>query len=143
MGAHITRLPGASRWFAGGLIAYDNRVKTQLLGIEPGLVHQYGAVSEEVARGMALGVCRLLDVHAAMAITGIAGPEGGSREKPVGFVWIGCALRTLVQTRSFHFHGDREEVRQAACIQALRLLRGHLASRPPPHPARTLQENPR
>jgi len=122
LGAHITALPGASRWFAGGLVAYDNRVKIQLLGIDPELLHAHGAVSEQVALQMAQGVCRLLNVHAAVAITGIAGPDGGSREKPVGLIWIGCALHSVAHARSFYFQGSREQVRQAACVEAIRYL---------------------
>jgi len=99
LSAHITALPGASRWFAGGLVAYDNRVKIQILGIDPELLHMYGAVSEPVALHMAQGVCRLLDVHTAVSITGIAGPEGGSREKPVGLTWVGCMLRGVAHAR--------------------------------------------
>ena len=122
LGAHITRLPGASRWFAGGVVAYDNRVKIQLLGITHELLHEHGAVSKEVARRMAQSVCKLFNVHAAVSITGIAGPDGGSPEKPVGHTWIACALRHAVHARSFQFQGSREEVRQAACAEALRCL---------------------
>jgi PncC family amidohydrolase len=122
LGAHVTRLPGASRWFAGGIVAYDNRIKTRLLGMEPELLHAHGAVSEQAALGMARGVCKLLHVHAAVSITGIAGPDGGSREKPVGLVWIACTLCGAAQARAFHFPGSREEVRQAACSEALRCL---------------------
>ena len=126
LGEHVTRLPGASRWFAGGVIAYDNRVKTQLLGIRPEHLHAHGAVSEQVARGMAQGVRKLLRVHAAVSITGIAGPDGGSPEKPVGLAWIGCALPGAVHTRSFQFQGTREQVRRAACAEALQYLLAHL-----------------
>jgi nicotinamide-nucleotide amidase len=122
LGAYITRLSGASRWFAGGVVAYDNRVKIQLLGIEPEVLHQYGAVSEQTARRMAQGVCQLFQVHAAISITGIAGPDGGSPEKPVGLVWIACALRAVVHAQSFQFQGSREQVRQAACAEAFRYL---------------------
>jgi nicotinamide-nucleotide amidase len=127
LGAHITALPGASRWFAGGLIAYDNRVKIQLLGIDPELLHAHGAVSEQVALHMAQGVCRLLDVHAAISITGIAGPDGGSREKPVGFTWVGCVLHDVAHAHSFTFQGTRQQVRQAACAAALRCLLAQFA----------------
>ena len=127
LGAYATRLPGASRWFAGGIVAYDNRVKTQLLGIEPELLHAHGAVSEPVARRMAQGVRELLQVHAAVSITGIAGPDGGSPEKPVGLAWIGCALPGAVHARSFQFRGSREQVRRAACAEAIRYLLVHLA----------------
>jgi PncC family amidohydrolase len=127
LGAHITRLPGASRWFAGGLVAYDNRVKMRLLNIKADLLHAHGAVSEQAALRMAQGVCKLFHVHAAVSITGIAGPDGGSREKPVGLTWIGCILREVVQARLFQFQGSREEVRQAACAAALRCLRAQFS----------------
>ena len=127
LGAHMTRLPGAARWFAGGLVAYDNRIKIQLLGIEPELLHEYGAVSEQAARRMAQGACRLFRVRAAVSITGIAGPEGGSPEKPVGLAWIACALHGSIHARSFQFHGSREQVRQAACDEALRCLLGQFS----------------
>ena len=126
LGAYVTRLPGASRWFAGGIVAYDNRVKTQLLDIEPELLHAHGAVSEPAARRMAQGVRDLLRVHAAVAITGIAGPDGGSPEKPVGLAWIGCALPNAAHARSFQFQGTREQVRRAACAEAIRYLLAHL-----------------
>jgi PncC family amidohydrolase len=126
LGAYATRLPGASRWFAGGLVAYDNRVKTQLLGIQPEVLHAHGAVSEQTARRMAQGVRKLLRVHAAVSITGIAGPDGGSPEKPVGLAWIACALPGAVHARSFQFPGSREQVRQAACAEALRYLLDHV-----------------
>ena len=131
LGAHITALPGASRWFAGGLVAYDNRVKIQLLGIDPELLRMYGAASEQVALHMAQGVCRLLDVHAAISITGIAGPNGGSREKPVGLTWIGYVLHGVAHARSFCFQGSREQVRQAACAEALRCLLAQFSYTPP------------
>lgn len=127
LGASLTRLPGASRWFAGGVIAYDNRVKIRLVGLDSGLLTAHGAVSEQAALHMALGVCRLLDVQAAVSITGIAGPDGGSPEKPVGLVWIGCALQSVAQARSFHFQGDREQVREAACAEAIRFLLAQLS----------------
>ena len=120
LGAHMTRLPGASRWFAGGLVAYDNRVKIQILDIEPELLHECGAVSEQAARRMAQGICRLFHVRAAISITGIAGPDGGSPEKPVGLAWIACALHGSIHARSFQFQGSREQVRQAACAEAFR-----------------------
>jgi PncC family amidohydrolase len=126
LGAYATRLPGASRWFAGGVVAYDNRVKTHVLGIRPELLHTHGAVSEQVARRMAQGIRKLLRVHAAVSITGIAGPDGGSPEKPVGLAWIGCALPGAVHARSFQFQGSREQVRRAACAEAFHYLLAQL-----------------
>jgi len=122
LGAHMTRLPGASRWFAGALVAYDNRIKIQVLGVDPEILREFGAVSEQTALHMALGVCRLLGVRAAVSITGIAGPGGGSPEKPVGLVWIGSALQGVAKAQSFRFQGSRSQVRQAACAKALPCL---------------------
>jgi nicotinamide-nucleotide amidase len=135
LGAYITHLPGASRWFAGGVVAYDNRIKMRLLGIEADLLQTHGAVSEQVARHMAQGVCKLLHVHAAISITGIAGPDGGSPKKPVGFIWIGCSLRGLAQARSFQFQGSREQVRQAACAEGLRYLLAQFSQAPSKPPS--------
>jgi len=128
LGACLTRLPGASRWFAGGIVAYDNRVKTEVLGIDPELLREHGAVSEQTALHMALGVCRLLGVQAAVAVTGIAGPDGGSPEKPVGLVRIGCASQGVAQAWSFRFQGSRTQVRRAACAEAIRCLLAQLSS---------------
>ena len=130
LSAHITALPGVSSWYAGGLIAYDNRVKTQILGIDPELLYAHGAVSEQVALHMAKGVCRLLGVRAAISITGIAGPDGGSREKPVGLTWIGCVVHDVAHARSFYFQGSREQIRRAACAEALRYPLAQFAQAP-------------
>ena len=122
VGAALTFLPGASRWFAGGIVAYDNRIKIELLGVDPALLRAHGAVSENVAAAMARGACSLFSVPAALAVTGIAGPGGGSPEKPVGLVYIACMLHGEVRAHAFRFSGSRETIRQAACAAATRLL---------------------
>lgn len=119
LGAALTALPGSSAYFIGGVLAYDNRVKTEVLGVSHETLLSYGAVSEEVVSEMALGVRRLLNADWAIATTGIAGPGGGSVEKPVGTVWIGLADREGVFSRLLHAEGDRESVRAATVRAAL------------------------
>src|SRR3954454_6510342 len=93
LGARLTEIPGSSDVFVGGVIAYDNAVKVKALGVDQALLDEHGAVSEAVARAMAVGAAERFGVDAALAITGIAGPGGGREQKPVGTVWFGCALR--------------------------------------------------
>lgn len=119
VGAVMTALPGSSRWYKGGIIAYANSVKTTLLGVPESVLESHGAVSEVVAVRMAQGVCAALGTDIAIAITGVAGPDGGSVEKPVGTVWIGWAVKEQCAARCFLFNGDRDAVRHAAVEQAL------------------------
>ncbi len=122
--AAITDVPGASETFLGGIVAYANEVKIEVLGVEPGLLAQYGAVSEEAARAMAEGARTLSGADLAVAITGIAGPRGGTAEKPVGLVWFAVASEggTVAETRLFA-RGTRESIRARATSTALDLLR--------------------
>ncbi len=123
-GERLTRVPGASRVFNGGMIAYTNAVKQEMLGVEKEILERDGAVSEACVRAMARGVRRLNQSDWGLAITGVAGPGGGSPEKPVGTVWIGCAgPDEALEIRLRRFHGERERVRQAAVFSALWLLR--------------------
>lgn len=123
VGAAITAVPGSSAWYRGGVISYANEVKMGLLGVGEAVLAGHGAVSEPVALAMAKGACRALGVHMAVAITGVAGPGGGTPEKPVGTVWIAWAFgeETGGASRAccFHFSGNREEVRLAARKAAL------------------------
>ena len=123
LSARITAIPGASNVFIGGVVAYDNMVKSGTLDVRPELLDQYGAVSEQVVSAMAEGVQRQFAVDAALAITGIAGPSGGTAEKPVGTVWL--AARHGVQRRVLKrvFPGDRNEIRARSAQAALDLLR--------------------
>lgn len=124
LGARLTDVPGASAVFLGGVIAYDNRIKVELLGVEPAVIEEHGAVSEAVAGAMAEGACRHLGSDLAAAITGVAGPDGGSEAKPVGTIWIAVAGRGNTVVRRFVFGGDRGEIRARAVQAALWMLLG-------------------
>lgn len=123
-----TNVPGSSRWFRGGIVAYDNAVKTRLLNVDAELFVRSGAVSGPVVEAMAAGALEALGVHVSLAVSGIAGPDGGSPEKPVGTVWIATALRPpgeqcrrKPRVLSFCriFPGDRSDVRFGAAFGAL------------------------
>jgi nicotinamide-nucleotide amidase len=122
LGARLTEIPGSSEVFVGGIIAYDNVPKMELLGVPQELLREHGAVSEPVARAMAAGAADRLSVATALSVTGIAGPGGGSPAKPVGTVWFGCAYRGEVETRRVLFAGTRHEIRARAAQAALMLL---------------------
>jgi len=119
----LTDIPGSSDYFLGGVVAYSNPLKTALLDVEPALLDEHGAVSEEVAAAMAVGVRRRLGADCAISTTGIAGPGGGSAEKPIGLVYIGTALGDDVQVRSYTMFRSREEIRTRTAQTALDLFR--------------------
>jgi nicotinamide-nucleotide amidase len=132
--ATLTELSGSSAWFERGYITYSNQAKTESLGVPTELIESYGAVSEPVAKAMAQGAQGNAGVNIAISITGIAGPTGGSAEKPVGTVCFGWAIHnqtgeniTICQTK--FFGGDRQSIRQQACnfalTELLRLLRNN------------------
>jgi nicotinamide-nucleotide amidase len=124
----LTDVPGSSAYFLGSLVSYANTVKQSLLGVEEETLRRYGAVSDEAARQMARGARERFDADLAVSVTGIAGPEGGSPEKPVGTIFFGLAERDGGGlTKKRHFVGDRMTVRRAASVHALELLRRHLA----------------
>ncbi len=118
----LTRLPGASAFLRGGVVAYDNAVKTDALGVSAELIEEHGAVSGPVAEAMALGVARRLNAGAGIAVTGIAGPDGGTDEKPVGTVWYAATVDGAVRSRSRRFPGDRDGVRVRSAQAAIDLL---------------------
>ncbi len=122
--AAITSVAGSSGWFERGFVTYSNAAKTELLGVDAALFPQVGAVSPEVAAAMASGALQRAGANLAVAITGIAGPDGGSADKPVGTVWFGLAQhaggQTACQTRRMRFDGDRAAVRLQAADYALR-----------------------
>ena len=124
VGNAITAVPGSSAVFWGGVISYDNSVKRDVLGVPENVLATVGAVSQECAAAMAKGVRRLLKTDLAVSVTGIAGPGGGTAEKPVGLVWFGLATAAGVKTGSKVFPGDRAAVRAAAIEHALGLLLG-------------------
>lgn len=118
----ITSVPGASDYFEGGCIAYSNAVKQDLLGVPESILRVHGAVSEPVAAAMAEGMRRLARVDFALAVTGIAGPQGGTADKPVGTVCIACASRDGTVVHKHLFRGDRESIQASAAHAALVLL---------------------
>ena len=120
--AACTDLAGSSQWFERGFVTYSNAAKTELLGVDAALITRHGAVSEPVVRAMAQGALQHACAQVAVAVTGIAGPSGGSADKPVGTVWFGWATPAGVQTACQHFPGTRAEVRAATCAHALRHL---------------------
>lgn len=122
----LTNTSGASKVFFGSVVCYDNSLKEKLLKVQPKTLESFGAVSEECAREMAQGALKTLDVDIALSLTGIAGPLGGSVEKPVGTVWIGIALRDKVSAKKFQFKGDRENLKLRFSQAALFLLRDEL-----------------
>ena len=122
VGSAITAVPGSSAVFAGGVISYSNDVKHDILGVRSETLASVGAVSPQVAAQMAEGARRLLKTDLAVSLTGIAGPGGGSDEKPVGLVWFGLATKDGVRTEKAIFRGDREAVRKAAIVHALGML---------------------
>ena len=120
--ARCTDLAGSSQWFERGFVTYSNAAKTELLGVDAALIDQHGAVSEPVARAMAEGALRHAKAQVAVAVTGIAGPSGGSADKSVGTVWLAWATPEGVDAELQHFAGDRAAVRSATAEQALRGL---------------------
>ena len=122
--AACTDLAGSSAWFDRGFVTYSNAAKTELLGVDPVLIENHGAVSEPVARAMAQGALARspAQVVVAVAVTGVAGPGGGSADKPVGTVWFGWATPAGVASEVRHFGGDRAAVRQATVAHALTRL---------------------
>jgi nicotinamide-nucleotide amidase len=131
--ARCTDLAGSSQWLERGFVTYSNEAKHEMLGVDNTLIAQHGAVSEAVAQAMALGALRHSRAQVSVAVTGVAGPSGGSPEKPVGTVWFSWALPSdagptlgaetaWVKTEVMHFSGDRAAVREATVQHALHTL---------------------
>jgi nicotinamide-nucleotide amidase len=120
--AAITAIPGSSAVLDRGFVTYSNAAKTEMLGVPAGLIDSVGAVSEAVALRMAQGAKARAGVDLAVSVTGVAGPDGGTAEKPVGTVWFGMADRHGTKTIVKKFPGDRDAVRQASVTFALNLL---------------------
>ncbi|MFA0812603.1 CinA family protein [Microbulbifer epialgicus] len=123
--AAITSIAGASNWFDGAVVSYANRIKHSVLGVDARDLKQFGAVSEPVARQMACGVLAMMDANLSVAVSGIAGPDGGTDEKPVGTVWIAWAHAegqepVQIDARCFLFEGDRAEVQAQTVIEAIK-----------------------
>jgi nicotinamide-nucleotide amidase len=116
--AACTDLAGSSEWFERGFITYSNEAKTELLDVAAGLIDANGAVSEVVARAMAFGAVRHSRARVSVAVTGVAGPSGGSKDKPVGTVWFGFMVDGRLTSETQRFEGDRAAVRRATVDQA-------------------------
>ena len=124
IGEAITRIAGSSQWFDCGFITYSNHAKQDMLGVSPQTILQFGAVSEETAREMARGAIEHSRANIAVAVTGIAGPGGGSPLKPVGTVCIAWLIKDMPpHAKTFHFDGTREQVRYLTIETALRGIR--------------------
>ena len=123
LAAALTDVPGSSQWFERGYVTYSNAAKIQELGVDREVLERHGAVSVEVARQMAAGALQASGTDVVVAITGVAGPDGGTLEKPVGLVYLACGRRGRpLQVVRELFAGERAEVRSAAVAEALRLL---------------------
>ncbi len=120
--AACTDLSGSSVWFERGFVSYSNEAKTELLGVAGDLIQTHGAVSQEVAKAMAAGALAHSHAQVAVAVTGVAGPGGGSAAKPVGTVWLAWATPTGLSAELAHFTGDRAAVREATVQRALQGL---------------------
>lgn len=119
IGEALTSLAGSSSWYLGGVISYSNQLKVNLLGVSAETLSQYGAVSEQVAREMVEGVARLTQADYAVSTTGIAGPDGGTADKPVGTVCFGYVALGEISTETKLFTGNREQIRAQTVSHAL------------------------
>ncbi len=117
--ARCTDLPGSSHWFDRGFVTYSNAAKSELLGVPAELIAQYGAVSQAVAIAMARGALAHSRAQASVAVTGVAGPSGGSPEKPVGMVWLAWCVGDELSSKVCRFSGDRASVRNATVQSAI------------------------
>ncbi len=131
IGKALTAVSGSSQWFSGGLITYSNQSKTQLANVPVELINNFGAVSKEVVTAMAKGALAHFSDSISIAVSGVAGPGGGSKSKPVGTVWIGCATKIhsneyCVSTQHFLFAGNRDSIRQQTIEEAIKLGVAHL-----------------
>ncbi len=121
LGSFVTGIPGSSRYFLGGVIAYADRIK-QLVGVKKTTLRKHGAVSEQTAREMARGIRAMCGSDIGVSITGVAGPAGGSEEKPVGLVYFGLATSQVCLIERKRYRGTRSAIRKKACLHALSML---------------------
>ncbi|MFL6694329.1 MAG: CinA family protein [Ramlibacter sp.] len=128
--ASCTDLAGSSAWFERGFVTYSNDAKSELLHVDPAAIASHGAVSEVVARAMAFGALRHSHAQVGVAVTGVAGPSGGSAEKPVGTVWFGFSVAGRLSSELMRFDGDRSAVREAAVRHGLKRLLALLRAEP-------------
>jgi nicotinamide-nucleotide amidase len=122
----ITDIPGSSEYFEGSVISYSNKAKTNLLNVKDSTVRNYGAVSSETSKEMAKGIRSLMNVEVGLSSTGIAGPGGGTSDKPVGLVYVGLATKDVLISRKHVFHGNRDENKKSFSDSALSTLKEYL-----------------
>ena len=120
--AKLVNVPGISEFFTEGYVTYSNAAKIKMIGVDATLIKKYGVVSCEVAKDMAVSAARTANADAAVSVTGVAGPDGGTEDCPVGTVCIGCYCRGQISVECHIYDGDRQEVRAQAADRALKLL---------------------
>lgn len=125
----LINVPGISEFFQEGYVTYSDAAKIKMIHVKPETISTYGVVSSETAEDMAVSVAELAGTDAALSVTGVAGPDGGTRECPVGLVYIGCSLYGEVVTERHIFPGDRQEIRRAAADRALSLLKERIKNK--------------
>ena len=123
LAGRLINVPGVSDVYKEGFITYTNKAKRKTLGVNKSTLKKYGAVSEQTAKEMAVGAALAADTDISISVTGIAGPDGGTNEKPVGLVYVGVCIKDIVHVEEFRFSGDRANVREQTVISALGLLR--------------------
>ena len=128
LATYLTSVSGSSEYFGTGIVSYSNEAKIKLLSVTVDTLDKFGAVSEEVAKEMATGCKNIAKSDIAISITGIAGPDGGTKFKPVGTVCFGIANKSGINTITCHFQGDRSAIRQQACKTALGLILDYISS---------------
>jgi nicotinamide-nucleotide amidase len=126
----LTDIPGSSRYFLGSVVSYSNDVKERALRVPPELLREHGAVSSQVAEAMATGVRIAIGSDFSIAITGVAGPDGGTPEKPVGLVYVACAGPDFLISKKLSLFGTRKRIRERSAIMALDMLRRKLLEKP-------------
>lgn len=123
LSARLINVPGVSEIYKSGFVTYSNKSKRRLLGVKKSTLDKYGAVSAQTAEEMARGAANAAKADVAVALTGLAGPDGGTKEKPVGLVYIACSVKGIITVKEFHFQGSRMKIRDAAVTAALMLMR--------------------
>lgn len=126
----LTQIPRASAWYVGGWITYSNEMKIRQLGVDADCLRNFGAVSWQVAKAMSEGAMEQSGATASISTTGIAGPSGGTEEKPVGTVFIGCAIHEFIQIREFRFSGTRSDIKSQSANAALQMMCHQLEGAP-------------
>ena len=126
VGHRMTSVPGSSEYFVGGIVAYSYEAKVKILDVSWDTLNNFGAVSSEIVLEMARGAKKIFDVDIAVSVSGIAGPGGGTDEKPVGTTWVGLAANDGIWSREFHFDGNREQNKTSSADAAFQMLMDYL-----------------